>query len=247
MSTSKRSIIGSLCRVAGVILIVEGLTYGQSLGQKLLQKATFVPRSTSALGQLMEVARYYQIKMGIEWAEQPNTEVSALSREGQTTVQRLIDGILRGIPGYRAKIENGVLHISNPSLETDPRNFLNLRIPEFSVSNASVFDAKATLRLKIDMSLHAERYVSGWNGGYGSPRGHVFDTRNVTFSGRNLTVRQILNKIVVANGNALWLARLVPSKMMQNDPFFATYPDEAGESPGFHWQFVPLVEIKSSK
>jgi hypothetical protein len=237
----------TLCGVAVLILTVDSAGYGQSLGQKLLQKTTFVPKSTSAVEQLLEVARHYEIPMGIEWAEPPKTEVSPLPVENQTTVQGLVDEILRGIPGYRSETDNGVLHISNPTLEADPRNFLNLGISEFAIRNGSVFDADAILKLKIEMAIHAERYVGGWNGGYGSPRGHILDTNNVTFSGRNLTVREILNKIVTANGNALWLTRLVPSKMMQNDPFFATYPDESGESPGFHWQFVPLVMVKNAK
>src|ERR1041385_7486022 len=138
-----KPIISVLFGVLVLILMAEGFAFGQSrsVGQKLLQKAAFVPKSTSAVGQLLEIARYYEIPMGIEFAEQSNTEVSALPVEDQRTVQSLVDEILRGIPGYRAESYDGILHISNPTLEADPRNFLNLRISEFVISNASVFDA----------------------------------------------------------------------------------------------------------
>ena len=185
--------------------------------------------------------------MGIEFAEQSNTEVSALPVEDQRTVQSLVDEILRGIPGYRAESYDGILHISNPILEADPRNFLNLRISEFVISNASVFDADEMLKLKIEMTLHPERYSGGWNGGYGAPSGHIFNTNNITISDRNLSVREILNKIIVANGNALWVARLSPSKLLQDDTFFPTYPDEGVKSPSFHWQFLPFASVKNNR
>lgn len=211
---------------------------GQSLRSKLSKKATFVPKSRSALEQLIEVARYYQIPMGIEWDDQSGANAFTLADKNRTTVQSLISAILRRSINYQAKIVNGVLHIAKPALVADRRNFLNLRIPEFHVDKANIFDAEALLRLEINMTLHPERHAGGYGGGYGHAPGGLFDVHNITFSARNLAVRDILNKIVVTNANALWVVRLNPSKMMANEPFFAQ--DEGGQAAGFYWQFIPL-------
>ena len=234
----------NLLQVIGMILIVKGLIYGQSLDSRLLQKASFVPKSTSALDQLIEVAHHYEIPMGIEWIDRPDAKVLTLPQSKRTSVQRLITAILRQSPGYRLKVADGVVHIANKTFVGDPRNFLNLRISEFRVKEGNVFDADASLRLGITMTLHPERYARGWNGGYGYGAGGVFDVRNITLFGRNLIVRQILNKIIAANGNALWVVQLNPSRMMNAEPsFFA----QEYESQDFRWQFIPLQKSRDNK
>jgi hypothetical protein len=233
------STLGRLFQVVGLLLLVEGLLYGQSLNSKLSQKASFVPKSRSPLEQLIEVARHYQIAMGIEWIDEGGQQASTLERNNTRTVQDLVRAILRPSPGYRLRIDRGVLHISNRAFLTDARNFLNVRIPEFKVKEANIYDANWSLSLGIKIRLHPELYAKGWNGGYGYNPGGVFDVHNITFSGRNLSVRQILNGIAAANGNALWVVRLDPSRMMKTEPaFFA----QESDNEDFRWQFIPLQE-----
>lgn len=239
MSYVKKATAVKLLHVIGMVLIIKGLIYGQSLDSKLLQKASFVPTSTSAVDQLIEVAQHYDIPMGIEWIDRPDARVLTLPQSKGATVQGLITAILRQSPGYQLKLTHGIVHIANRAFVDDPKNFLNLRIREFKVKEANVFDANASLRLNIKMTLHPARYAGGWNGGYGFAPGSVFDVRNITFSGRDLTVRQIINKIAAANSNALWVVRLDPSRMMRAEPaFFA----QEYESEDFRWRIIPLVK-----
>ncbi|HXG63489.1 MAG TPA: hypothetical protein VNO70_00180 [Blastocatellia bacterium] len=239
MSTLTRAIVAKLFGVIGATLLLQGLTCGQSLNSKLLQEASFVPKSTLAVDQLIEVAQHYQIPMGIEWIEQPGTNAPLLPQKKPKTVRDLLAAILQQSPGYRMKAIDGVLHIYNQKFVTDQRNFLNLRIPEFRLDRANVFDANARLRLQIKMTLHPELYARGWNGGYTSPPGHTLDVENITFSGRNLTVREILSKISAANGNTLWVVFLDPSKRMAGERFYAS-GSVSGEATDFHWRFIPL-------
>jgi hypothetical protein len=245
MSPIKKVTVTKLLQVVGMGLIVEGLICGQSLNSKLLQKASFVPKSKFALDQLIEVAQHYQIPMGIEWIGRPVPTVSASPKYRPTTVRSLVATILRPYPDYRLKVVDGLVHITNQAFVDSPRNFLNIRISEFKVDKASMVGADASLRLGIKMALHPDRYANGYNGGYGgSFPADVLNIPNITFSGRNLTVRQILNKSVAANGNALWVVRLNPSRMMNAEPaFFA----QEYETEDFHWQFVPLQEKTSDK
>jgi hypothetical protein len=129
---------------------------------------------------------------------------------------------------------------------SDGRNFLNLRIQEFSLSNANLIDASHKLRLAISLSQSPGlNYGGGY--GYGTPRDDGFDKNNISFSGQNLTVREILTKIAVANGNALWIVRLIPSQMMTNYSFFVQGPlsDEYRNATSFIWQFIPLGKVPS--
>ena len=245
MSPIKKVTITRLLQVVGTGLIIEGLICGQSLDSRLLQKATFVPKSALILDQLIEVAQHYQIPMGIEWVDQPVVKVFASPTSRPTTVRSLIATILRPYRGYRMKAADGMVHIANQAFVGSPRNFLNLRISEFKVDKASVVDADASLRLGIKMALHPERYANGWNGGYGGYLpAEVLNIPNITFFGRNFTVREILNKIVAANGNALWVVHLNTSRTMNTEPsFFA----QEYESESFHWRFVPLRDKTSGK
>jgi hypothetical protein len=226
-------------------LIVTVVTCGQSLESKLSQEALFVPQSNSALEQLLEIAKYYRIPMGIEWVYQPDAQRSNIPQETRMKVQDLVNAILQQSPGYQAEIRDGVLHVARPELVSNPQNFLALRISDFAMEHGNLFAATAALRLKIHMRLHPERYAKGFNGGYGYgvPREDGFDVNNITFVGHNLTVREILNKIAAANGNALWAVELIPSKGMRNEPFFAQGRlfDQTGQpAQDFYWQFIPL-------
>jgi hypothetical protein len=237
MNLINGSTLGRLFQVGSIMLLVSGCISAQSLESKLARKTTFIPHSQSVFEQLVSVAQFYEIPMGIEWANGMEPDVSPRPARKGITVRGLINTILKRRAGYQARIENGVLHVVNPVIGASPQNFLNLRISEFNVKDANVFGAEALLKLKIDMTLHPERYAGGYNGGYGSPHINGFDIENITFSGRNLSVREILNKIVAANGNALWIVQLNPSKIL-NERFFAQ--DDGVEPAGFHWRFIPL-------
>lgn len=222
-----------------------------SVETKLSQETSFVPQSASAVERLTEVAQYYQVPMGIEWVGESDIRVLKPLYPSRRTVRSLIAAILKQLPGYRARVENGVVNIARADTKDAPKNFLNLRIPEFRVDQANLHDANALLRLKINMTLHPDRYTGGVGGGYGYgvPSEDRFDSDIITFSGRSLTVREILNKIVAINANALWVVQLVPSKTMTGEPFFAQGPpDGAGRYPlDFHWQFLPLNKVTTTR
>ena len=48
------------------------------------------------------------------------------------------------------------------------------------------------------MTLHPDRYKVGYGGGYGYPRGGKLSIPNITIKAQNLSVREILDKIVTA-------------------------------------------------
>ena len=85
-------------------------------------------------------------------------------------------------------------------------------------------------------------------GGYGGGWGGVsiykdFDVPKISFVSKDLTVRQALSKIAVAQGNALWVVRIRDRQMMEREPFYVQIPGpmQTGEpAKSFDWQFIAL-------
>ncbi len=230
------------------------------INAKLAQEANFVPQSEAALDQLIEVAKHFKIPMGIEWAEPANAPNLPLALGRGATVEELIVAILQQTHGYQLTTKNGVLHIYRPALASDPRSLLNLRIPKFSLKKQNLFAARAALRLAVEMTLHPEEYSEGYVSDSGYPPGHVFDGNNITFHSSNVAVREILDRLIAASGNALWVAWLNHNPPPANESA-SSATLEARQASGLgmtsarpplqanafrylelNWQFIPLTD-----
>jgi hypothetical protein len=117
-----------------------------------------------------------------------------------------------------------------------------LRLWRYQIKDGSVYDAEFELRLGIDMELHPEKYTGGWNGGHGSPADDVLGIPNISFIRRNIAVRDVLDRIVKANGNSLWVVRLTTAALNRRVPFSRTYKDD--DAIVRIWQILPLNEIR---
>jgi hypothetical protein len=198
--------------------------------------------------------------MGIEWVEQSAIIRKPLSLETGATVQQLISAILQQIPEYQQTIENGVLHVCQPAFASDPQNQLNLRISQFSVQERNLFEAQSSLRLAIEMTLYPDEYTEGYISDSGYPTGHVFTLNSITFKGSDLTVREILDALIKANNNALWLANLNRKAARAGENSYSAASEQrrstglgqrATESRGreaassnleLQWEFIPLTD-----
>lgn len=227
-----------------VLLLTPEVAISQGLELKLAQKPDYVPTATSPKEQLIEVAQHYKIPMGIEWIDKADEKAGPSALTAQPTVMSMVQSILDRVPGYTAEIKDGIVSIKSTSFAAHSQNFLNLTLPEYNINNDSVFGAEAALRGQIHRTLHPERYLRGSNGGYGYgvPRDDTFDLKKISISGKNLTVRDVLNRIASTNGNALWVVDIIPSKKMRNEPFFAQPCQN-----DFCWQIIPLTGSDATK
>ena len=227
-----------------MIVLAASTLNAQDLSSRLSQPAHFQPKATTTLQQLIEVAQHYRIPMGIEWIGDTQTETAPQPETiKRRTVNDLIAAILQHSPGYVAQQRDGVLQIAKTDFLDKRENFLNLRLSTFELENENIFGAEFELRLCIRMELHPERYANGYVGGYGygPSQDDGFDKANITIAGNDLTVREILNKIVVANGNALWVVQFSPSQKMSSEPFRAQMSLNDNQTlPDFHWKFIAL-------
>ena len=230
---------------------VAARTDAEDIESRLSRKADFIPAGKSASDQLIAVAQHYRIPMGVEWVDQGSLQELDVApppppRESDPTVRDVLEAIVLRLPGYQMTTRNGVVHITHPAFADDAGNFLNVHIEEFQIENENLLAAKEQLRLSIDMTLHPDDYEGGYAGGYGHNPDDVLAKRNITFQGTDLTVREILDSLVKANGNALWVAQLdsddfkTAAKASTTKPTKNSKQEEAMSK--YRWNFVPLVE-----
>jgi hypothetical protein len=146
----------------------------QSLNKKLQQKEQFRPTPGTPLEQLIEVAKTFDIPMGIEWTESAKCNASPNGFQIEETVGELLKTIVRRCPAQTLTVEHGIVHVHSRFVR-HPYNILNLRVWRFQIKDGSAYDAQYELRLAIDMQLHPKKYAGGYNGGHGSPRDNYPD------------------------------------------------------------------------
>jgi hypothetical protein len=231
-----------------LLLALSPAIFGQSLEAKLIQDlATYDSVRTTTLEQLVEVAQRFQIPMGLEWVDTPNEKAAKPIHVRNIRLRELISKILDQQDGYKFVVADGLVQVTAIGLAEDPLNFLNIRLPIYGAKRKSLSEVSYWLQVRIKASLHPERNFGGGFGGT-SAQGD-FNNPTITFSVTNATVRQILNKIAVAQGNCLWVAHLNPSRLMEGERFYAQAVSPTGKGVSdFIWEFIPLnSDISGSK
>jgi hypothetical protein len=232
-----------------ILFLLPGLLWvtpkacGQSLAERLNRKTNFVPQSSEPADQLVEIAKRFEIPMAIEWLDQPNEEPRSAAVFSGSVLQ-LIESIVQRSRQQTMIVQERMVYIFPPVVVEHPFNFLNLRIPHYRVKNESLLGANFMLRISIDMLLDPTPY-DGYAGGYGSAPDDPFWKPNITVSGQNLTVREILNKVAKASGNALWVVNLRQDEFAGDKPkWIGVAKGELGSSQlDGRWRFIALRDV----
>jgi hypothetical protein len=230
-----------------ILHAVAGSGHGQMLDQRIANEQTkFIPRDDTPLNQYVEIAQQLKIPMGIEWTQEPEQS----TRQHIDFLGGTIRELLRAVcPNSGLRSQGGLLHVAFPkTVAHSPLNFLNLRIPGYSAINEPLFVAEGLLRTRINMVLYPELYRSGFGGGYGGG-GTPFSLRSITFSGDDLTIRDILSGIAESHGNALWVVQLSHDELAGTKPKWEGIPqNKQGQSPlSNRWKFIPLVKEQAGE
>jgi hypothetical protein len=240
----------AVCMIFGVLLwpVCTPAAHGaqpDSLERKLARVTDFVPQAPAPVDQLVEVARRFKIPVAIEWVERPGLATGeSKSLSGKRSVRELLQEITNLSPEHRIEVNGGLVHIYSPTVAVHPFNFLNLRLRDYSVKENDLFGAEDQLRWAIRFTLEPEKYLNGYAGGYGHGTNHVFEIPKFTFSGADLTVREVLDRIALAQANALWVATIKSSDLEGDVPRWKRKGTDGGvRSITAAWHFTPLAEI----
>jgi hypothetical protein len=205
---------------------------------RLDQTGDFDSKSTTLRGQLVDFAQTYGIPMGIELAVGNDRALKPIHVKSDTALA-VLRRILQQQPGYDFDLTDGVANVYSTRLVNDYKNFLNLRVSKYRINEENLFIAKYYLNIAIKQTLHPSTSYGGGFGGVGL--NNNLHLAKITFSGDNLTVRQILNRLVSIHDGVLWVVQLKPSKKMSGEPFYAQgLPGSNDSAPEFYWEFVPL-------
>src|SRR6266545_2071775 len=239
----------TVCMISGLLLwaacgaAVRGVR-AQSLEEKLGTVTDYVPKANTPLDQLVEVARRFKIPMGIEWVESAATATpDKTPPSGKRSVRELIEEIASVSPEHRIEVDDGLVRIYSPTEAVHPFNFLNIRLKSYNVKDADLFAAEDQLRWAIRFTLEPEKYLYGYGGGYGHGTPHIFEIPKFTLSGSDLTIREILNRIALAQGNALWVATIKSADLAGDEPCWRRKGVDGGVPVTSAWRFLPLAEI----
>jgi hypothetical protein len=246
------SVLIRCARTAVVVLAIipGGLLGGsvQTLSEKLSQPADYTPAGPQPLDQLIDLAKHYQLPMGIEWVDEPEFSTSGSEpqappegptqgqpKNSRVTLLQLVRRMVARIPGYTVSSAYGVLLISKPDIAQSQKNPLNLKIPAYQVQDADAYAAEFQLRVEIELTLNPPDPTKGhgYGGGYGHPSGNSLSIKTINIAGQGMTVREILSRIAGQNEHILWVVHLAPSETKPEDAYFAQ-----GGWPEF--QLIPL-------
>lgn len=239
-----------ICMISGLLLcaacgaVVRG-TQTESLEEKLAAVTEYVPKASAPVDQLIEVAQRFKIPMGIEWVEKAGaaTREKPIASE-KRSLRALLEEIVKVSLGYRIEVDDGLLRIYSPAEALHPFNFLNIRLDNYSVKDGDLFAAQDQLRWAIRFTLEPEKYRNGYAGGYGHGPNDVFEVPKFTLSGEDLTIREVLNRLALAQGNALWVATIKGPDLEDDKPRWRRKSVDHGDVPiTSAWHFVPLSGI----
>jgi hypothetical protein len=207
----------------------------------------FDSTKTRMADQLIELASALKIPMGIETSYVPEEKSSSEIHLKGVSGQDVLREILRQNPGYSWEITQNVVHVFNNSLVYDVKNYLNILLPQYRMQNEDLLGASEWLHSCIRMYLYQERIRSGEQGHGPQPPG--WDVWNLSLDLHDVTVREILNKLVLMNGNSLWISCIDQTKTIDRGTYFAQRRYlSAGPQPvkDFHWDLIPLEKVPTS-
>jgi hypothetical protein len=214
-----------------------------SLEEKLSATTDYVPAAAAPVEQLVELAQKFKLPMAVEWVERP-----AAARPEQAlparrrSVRELIEAIIAAAaPEHAVTVEGGLVRVFSPAAAAHPFNFLNIRLKSYHVQDGDLFAAEDQLRWAIRFTLVPQKYRGGYGGGYGHGADSVFEFPRFTLSAADVTIREVLNQIAEAQGNALWVVTLKGVEMEGRKPYWSGKdPDELTEPLTSRWHFCPL-------
>jgi hypothetical protein len=240
----------TVCMISGLLLfaacgaIVRGART-ESLEEKLATVTDYVPKATTPVDQLIEVARKFKIPMAIEWMEGAGTPARYKTPASEErSVRALIQEIASASPEHSVEVADGLVRVYSPAAALHPFNFLNIRLKSYVAKEADLFDAEDQLRWAIRFTLEPEKYLNGYGGGYGRGANHIFQIPKFTLSVSDVSIRDVLNRITLAQGNALWVATTKTADLSSDEPHWRRDGVDGRHLPVTSaWRFLPLAEI----
>ncbi len=175
-------------------------------------------RAENLLQGLAKFSDDFEIPIGIEWQVSSVPYRSVELQFARSTVIDILTDLVATEPGYTFNISNGVVHVSRVTIADDRRNFLNLQIDDFQLSDEYVFHANNRLRNLVVQLVNPapEKTGTACAGSFGVGAGD----RVVSFHLSNVTARDILDRFITSAGFNIWLVAFPELPELTSRGFF---------------------------
>jgi len=155
---------------------------------------------------LARVSGDFRIPMGIEWIEAPSAQSPLTLSWRDTTVENVLETIVKTQPGYVMRLAPGAVLVSCPGLVDERENPLMVRIADFRLRRVPEGLAYRKLHEVTVQTISPPKPTHGAPGGViGSYLGGT-DEAEVSLELKDVTVQDILDAIAgVSTGYKLWV------------------------------------------
>jgi hypothetical protein len=225
MTTDTKSRSAAVPAVAGLVMAlavsvaaVQAARNKTPIEKTLNSQVTHFAENRPLIPLLILVARKYSLPLGIEkvTAQGLYTPISVRLHRG--TARQLLDICVRAVPGYRWRVEDGVVNVYGAEEKASETNLFNFVVPRLEIHGGTLNEIITVLNMSIPGQLPV-RYgtvpsgkayaTAGDSPGIGSLQG-----QRVDFEAHGETVRTILNRIVtLSKVEVVWIARVPPSNL----------------------------------
>jgi hypothetical protein len=176
-------------------------------------------QASSFIDALIKIATRFEIPLAVEWVQSADTLRPVRLEPTETSAAAMLDAVLATHKGYSWQLENGILHVFERSLAGDSRNPLNVAVGTFP-------EVPVTVPYADNFLFETVREVARPTGLPGIADDVNRYSSELTFriQAHNDSVREILNKIIVASKMKIWIATFPESQPLTRKGFLEVTP-----------------------
>jgi hypothetical protein len=157
-------------------------------------------QGTSFIDALIKIATRFELPLAVEWVQSADN-LRPVRLDQRETASAMLEALVSGRSGYSWQLENGVLHVFERSLVSDPRNPLNIIVDKFPEDAVTVPYADSYLFETIREVVRP----TGLPGIAGNLNAYSGE-RQFQIQIHNDSVREVLNKIIATSKMKIWIA-----------------------------------------
>jgi hypothetical protein len=155
---------------------------------------------------LFDLADRYKVPLGVEYLDARLMRHPVSLRLENITVATAFEALVKPLQEYQVDYSHGLVEVYSPKARRDPSNILNMTISRFQVAHVNAMDASLQLEEEVFARLNPG---VGFGGDYAYGANAPTQPK-VTLDLNDRKVYEILNAIVAADGEAMWLVRVPP-------------------------------------
>ncbi len=220
------------CAIALVFLLLSPCVYGQSNALER-RVANFTSLDVGLTETILKFAQEQHLPVAIEYIDRTSMDQPIAVSLQNKTVRHTLDFILRNGVGYRWRLRNGIVEITNMRASKHAEDQLNRVIPVFEISEGETVKlASAMLRWNLQVALDPSLKEKGFGG---SIMGRSSTLKAATL--HNRTAREILSYIVLNSRAEGWIVA-GPPKCLGYTPYCGLWFFIEGESYDNSYQSI---------